>query len=535
MTVATRLSSLFFASPLYRLTLKRRTPKEVLGTPPDPWPGNSGTADILIRSSFAFGAPRPAAGEEVPWFMARDSASAAAALHGFSWLRDLRTLGSDAARSRARALTLGWIGTHGRWQPLPWRPEVLATRLCHWFANYGFLTAGADESSRAALLGSIGAQVLHLRRTIASAPPDHRLLEAVKGLLYAGVCLAGEERTLEAGLKLLDRELARQVLPDGGHIERCPSIHLDVLRHLVDLRGTLAAAHQEVPVALQSAIDRLSPMARTFRHGDGRLALFNGGNEEDDKDLSMVLAQSGARGKAISTAPHSGFHRLAAGRSLVIVDAGKAVPGADARAHAGTLSFEMSVGRDRMVVNCGYHGADEAEWRRALAATAAHSTVALGETSSSEILPEGGIGRRPHGIEASRREADGNIWLECSHDGYREPLGIVHHRHLYLSHDGNDFRGMDLLEGRPGPDFAARFHLHPLVQSSLVMSGTQVLLKLPGGSGWRFIAAGAKLGLEDSVYLGTRRTVRRCRQIVLSGRLKAAETTIKWAFHREAG
>ena len=33
-------------------------------------------------------------------------------LHGFTWLRDLRALGTDAARSRARALVSDFMDTH---------------------------------------------------------------------------------------------------------------------------------------------------------------------------------------------------------------------------------------------------------------------------------------------------------------------------------------------------------------------------------------------------------------------------------------
>ena len=35
-------------------------------------------------------------------------------------------------------------------------------------------------------------------------------------------------------LRLLERELPRQILPDGGHLERNPSSQLQALRHLID-------------------------------------------------------------------------------------------------------------------------------------------------------------------------------------------------------------------------------------------------------------------------------------------------------------
>jgi uncharacterized heparinase superfamily protein len=535
MTLGTRLRNLVFASPIYRLTLSGRPPKELLATPPDLWPGDTTRAEDLMAAPFLFGQP-PASGERVPWFMASTGEAARAELHGFSWLRDLRTLATEPARFRARSLISSWVEAQRRWDGLAWRPDVLGTRLAHWLSAYGFLTASGDEAFRGALLVSLGRQAKHLARVAAKADPDARILLAAKGLIYTGIALPSAEAYLDGGIKLLLRELERQVLPDGGHFQRSPTIQVEVLRLLVDLRAALTAAHREVPGALQGAIDRMSPMTRLFRHGDGRLALFNGGLEGDDRDLTTLLAQTGSRARASVSAPHSGFQRLAAGRTMLIADVGAPPPpAADAQAHAGTLSFELSVGKDRLVVNCGAAGDGDPAWRQALAGTAAHSTLSVNEANSSSTGPGGRRGRRPITVVADRREGEGAFWLETSHDGYRETFGLIHHRHLYLSDDGSDLRGLDRLEGQGNGSFALRFHLHPLVTSSEVQSGSQVLLRLPGGAGWKFLASGARLALEDSVYRGSGRSVRRCRQIVLSGAIEPGETIVKWAFKKEAG
>src|SRR3546814_17579257 len=64
-------------------------------------------------------------------------------------------------------------------------------------------------------------------------------------LVYGGACLASERPGLPAALRLLEAEIARQVLPDGGHAERSPVVQLEVLRHLVEMRAMLAAAKGE--------------------------------------------------------------------------------------------------------------------------------------------------------------------------------------------------------------------------------------------------------------------------------------------------
>ena len=156
-----------------------------------------------------------------------------------------------------------------------------------------------------------------------------------------------------------------QILPDGGHRSRSPSVQLDVLRDLVDIANRLRAGHIEMPGALQDAIERMAPMLRFFRHGDRRLALFNNSIEEDGVLVDLVLTRSETKGRAPAHAPDTGFQRLQAGHSLVLVDTGKPpAAGFDEAAHAGALSFEMSQGRERIIVNCGGYRGAKAELAR---------------------------------------------------------------------------------------------------------------------------------------------------------------------------
>ena len=152
-------------------------------------------------------------------------------------------------------------------------------------------------------------------------------------------------------------------------------------------------------------------------------------------------------------------------------------------------------------------------------------------------MPGRSPGRRVENVGCRRHDADGQTWLELSHDGYREPFGLIHRRRLYLGASGEDLRGEDRLEGAEAPAFAIRFHLHPQVKASLAQGGGAVLLQLPKGGGWRFRAAGAALAVEPSVYLGFDGQIRRSQQIVLAhdGGLAGEDgaVAVKWALRRE--
>ncbi|MCP5370569.1 MAG: heparinase II/III family protein [Hyphomicrobiales bacterium] len=530
------LRRFLYASPLYGLTLRGPVPGDLRPTE-TPWTGSTAIGARILQGAYAID------GREIPldsaWPRMADGDDAALA-HGFCWLADLRAIGSPNARARALSLIAGWIERHDSWDPLAWRLDILGERLSNWLVSGSFLTGGEDQAAAAGRLRrSAARQARHLRRCLRDLPANHRAFRALEGLIVAGVCLPGAEAGLAEGLKLLEREIRRQVLPDGGILERSPSLLLELLRRFIGLRAVLLAGQQEVPPWLQNAIDRMVPLLRALRLGDGRLALFNGGTESVSGVIDATLAQAHVRAKALDSAPHAGFQRLTAGKTLVIADTGAPPPaGADGAAHAGTLAFEMSVGRERLVVNCGNPGPANPPLAQALRATAAHSTLAVDDTNSSEILADGRLGRRPAAVQAERHEEDGKTWLSLSHDGYLRPFGLVHRRTLYLGAEGGDLRGEELLDSERGAGrgrtFALRFHLAPRVTASVVQDGSSVLLRPPTGAGWRFTADGGRIALEDSVYAGDPSQIRRCEQIVVSGFVDlSGRTKVRWALRRE--
>lgn len=522
-----------FRNPLYGLTLAGRVPSALSCVPNDPWPGDADAGGELLEGRYRFAGTLVEA-EEPPWSHAGTHPAWHAAINGFEWLRDLRAVGGDTARRHARALITSWLDRNHGWREESWTPDILGMRIATWIGLHDFYCSSADDAFRARVFESLARQARHLGRATPGTLAGVRLIAAVKGLVFAGVALPGAERGLVAGLRLLERELPRQVLPDGGQAERSPETHLHVLRHLIDMRAALRAAKAEMPEALQHAIDRMTPALRFFRHGDGALALFNGGQEGEGALVDAVLAQSDARGRPLKSMPHSGFERMLAGRTLVLMDVGRPPPpGLDARAHAGTLAFEMSVGRERLIVNCGSHPCPTGPWRSGLAATAAHSTVTVEETNSAEVLEGGGIGRRPGRVSCERVESDGATLVEAGHDGYQRGFRLAHRRRLYLADNGEDLRGEDVLEGPAGHAFTVRFHLHPSVQVSLIQNGTAALLRLPGGTGWRLRATGGRLGLAESVHLASGEDARRTSQITLSGTTHPDRTAVKWALRRE--
>ena len=522
------LATVYYGSALYHLSLWARPPQGLAITWARPWPGDTARGAELQAGEFRF------AGEVVrsqlpPWDATDTRPDFLAALHGFGWLGDLLAAPGGAFYN-AGEWTRHWLDQCDAWTATAWRADVLADRLTAWTEH--FAAIARDDEFRAKLLASYARQARHLNRVAGNAAPGLPRLAALRGLVIAWTALGNASRQHRALEKFVS-EADAQILPDGGHVERGGRAQMIAMRYLIEVRDALIAADIELPNGLTSAIDRAAPMLRFFRHGDNRFALFNGTNEDDSTRIEQMLNRTDAKGRAPVSAPYLGFQRLQAGRTLVIMDCGApSPPGMDADAHAGTLAFEMSHGKERLIVNCGaYHG-PSAEWRATTRATAAHSTLVVADHNSAQIWPEGGLGRRPNDVMCERAEDQGSQWVEASHDGYKAAYGLVHARQLFLSAEGDDLRGEDRLTGPAGQNFCLRFHVHPAVQVSLIQDGAAALLRLPSGIGWRLRAQGAVMSVAESVYLGGD-ALRKSRQLVLDGHVGSGGAIVKWALKRE--
>ena len=178
------------------------------------------------------------------------------------------------------------------------------------------------------------------------------------------------------------------------------------------------------------------------------------------------------------------------------------------------------------------------ELTEGLRTTAAHSTLVVGDSNSTAILPNGALGRGVVEVELARQETDNGSRMEASHDGYVRRFGLLHRRVVAMSHDGRDLRGEDMLlpagrrRSKGDTSFAVRFHLHPQVEVTPTADGQAAILRTPSGRLWQFRCKGGALTIEASVWIdGTGRAIP-SRQLVIAAETPAGGTNVSWLFHR---
>lgn len=492
--------------------------------------GDAERGAAIVQGRFALGG-KPLYLGESPWADDTLDEDRRAELHRFGWLGDLAAAGTEEARRAAEALIERWDEKFGTYTPVSWRSDVLAARIVNCLTHFPALFDPAEPTFHIRLLDCLARQIRHLRRVALTetSPPDR--IAVLKGLIYGECCVVAEPDRVSRACDMLVSEMESQILPDGSHVSRSPGRQFAVLETLVDIRAVLAAAGQEVPLALRHAIDRMAPMTRFFRLGDGGLACFHGGGRPAVARIDRMLARSDAHGRAPKRAHYAGFERIDAGELVILLDgAGPPEAPHDRDGHAGVMSFEMSVGPHPLFVNCGAGDDTARDWRQALRTTAAHSTVVVGDINCCELV-DGGIGRRPAEIDCDRGERDGSIWISSSHSGYEPKFGLTHRRRFYVNEADADLRGEDILVGSRDHPFAIRFHLHPDIAAALDESGTIATFALANGDRWR-MRIERPATIEDSVYWDEAAGIRPALQLVVRATTSDTATAVKWRLRR---
>lgn len=530
-----------------------RTPERLLIVPPDMRTSDATIANDIYAGYFVFGGRAVATGGRSPFTVEPPSEVWAEILYGFGWLRHLRAADTALARANARALVDEFLRTQA--PPSARRAVVCARRAMSLLSQSPLILERADHAFYHKVMRALGRDIRVLSQAMNDHPKSQTRLVAAVAAAYAGLSIEGFEGLARRASRALARELDLQILPDGGHVGRNPKVVLELLLDLLPLKQVYLARGIEPPKALLQAIDRIPPMLRLMRHGDGTLALFNGMGSTPVDHLTTLLFYDEARASPLQRGLVSGYERLEAKGALAIVDVGATPPPRfSAEAGAGALAFEFTIRGQRLIVNCGAPRSLADPVAQLVRATAAHSTLVLDDASCVVFLAdEGWVGRRLvarwlrrrlgpiilRGTGRMRVERPESLRLVAEHDGYASRFGLLHERRLALSPEGDALDGEDRLaaERDPGdetPRGDLRFHLHPGVRASLAQGGRVAMLVLPDGETWQFSAQGRALALEESVFLAATDGARKTEQIVLAFD-PGKESALGWRFERITG
>lgn len=411
-----------------------------------------------------------------------------------------------------------------------WHPYVLSIRIESWVRLHAMLLARGftEEDLRLRLLREgVERMTRVLLRNLEKGTMANHLLRNIKALVFAGLYLdtATGAQARRIGLKLLDRELAEQILDDGCHFERSPMYHVSVMNDVLDMAEAMLLCGSTVPDRLSAAAARMTEFLERMRHPDGEIPFFNDSTGSFFLRTAEVLARGRRLAAEMRDADHvardagdgadesnpervCGLLVAETPRAWLVMDGGLVGPDYQpGHAHCDTLSFELSLDGARFVTDTGVYHYRESPERSYSRSTAAHNTIEIDGAEQSEIWKSFRVGRRAKIRHCSTERRGGLRILRAAHDGYtRLQRGLLHERAMLLAEDW--LLVVDWLHGSGVHNFRSFLHFHPTV--TLHASGSAEFSAIREESRARVrLQEGAHAGIVETEYypaFGVKRT-----------------------------
>lgn len=360
-------------------------------------------------------------------------------LYNLHYFDDLLANGSDQRLDWHRLLIARWLSENPPAKGIGWEPYPTSLRLVNWCK---WLLAGNEPVG--GMLDSMAIQTRFLGKRLERHLLGNHLWANLKALMFGGIYFRGNEADgwRLRGLRMFRRELQEQILPDGGHFERSPmyqAVLLEDLLDLIQLDLIFPGVFPKDDVAVwRETSTRMLYWLEAMTHPDGDISFFNDAAFGIAPQIDTLLAYSSSVGlgsgprlhNEVTNLDSSGYLRLERGSAVALIDAAAIGPDyLPGHAHADTLSFELSIGDSRVLVNGGTSTYESNAQRRYERGTAMHNTVMVDGLDSSEVWGAFRVARRARVRAGSVREFDGEVEFYASHDGYRRlGGGVMHHR-----------------------------------------------------------------------------------------------------------
>lgn len=415
-------------------------------------------------------------------------------LYNLHYFDDLTAVNAEQRVEWHRGLIQRWIDENLAGKGNGWEPYPTSLRVVNWIK-----WALAENNLKDDWLHSLAVQIRFLSLNLETHLLGNHLFANAKALLFAGLFFdgVGAEGWYQKGLGMLERELPEQVLEDGGNFELSTMYHLIFLEDLLDLVNIHRAYGCDLPNGVE---ERIKPMMRwldTMCHPDGEISFFNDAAlgitppvSELKSYLDRIAEFSGSNEFSLASKPpvnhanlvdlpDSGYSRVEMKDAVALID--RAAVGPDylpGHAHADTLSFELSLFGQRVVVNSGTSVYGAGEQRQLEKGTAAHSTVVIDGENSSEVWGGFRVARRARVFGREQSKVDGIVQLLGCHDGYKRLSGNPVHSREWLFEEGT-LSIHDKITGKGEHEVISVLPLHPDIKV-VSIAGKKALLDAAG-------------------------------------------------------
>jgi uncharacterized heparinase superfamily protein len=393
---------------------------------------------------------------------------------------------------KQKNIITNWISENPFGKGTGWEQYPTSLRIINWIKWHSKTNALTDSA-----IISLWNQI----RWLASRPEFHllgnHLFVNAKALLF-GCAIFGldeESKIYRKALKILNNELDEQFLKDGAHFELSPMYHSLAMEDLLDIYQLASALPSSFPK--QKVLDKYKlgmNWLSYMKYDNQEFAHFNdcaNGIALKYNDLKNYAEAIGLQYELDSKPDfihfsESGFVIFKNEDFHLITDIGKVGPDyLPGHAHADTLSFELAIQGQRLIVNSGTSEYGLSNERLRQRSTSAHSTIEVDHANSSEVWSGFRVARRALVRVIEKRLDIDSVAFSAEHDGYKRLTNKPIHKRYWHMCKGQ-IEVTDEVSGN-GNKIDLRYYIHPDVE--VIKYKDELFLKCSSGFQVEFLSS----------------------------------------------
>ena len=346
-------------------------------------------------------------------------------------------------------------------------------------------------------------------------------MKIISVILARGGSKGIPDKNIIDSIEVIKKQLFEHIDTNGFHKSYNPVVQAEYINNLIEIKNILLFFKINVFEEINFQIANMTSVLNSLFHKDTTLALFNGSHNIFNKDILTLIKQKKDIKEKKLFFIKNGLAVYSDREKKIFFDVVKPTNNyINNKLHSGTLSFEFSAKKEKIITNCGSFCKVYAQKPSYLRFSAAHSTIILNNTKISELDTNKSYIRIPRKIKYEYIQDNDKLIMVCSHDGYRENYKKIVKRKLIISKKENFLRGQDTITpiklNSKKILYNIRFHLMPHCQTQLTNSKKKVIIKTKDLNTWVFESNNI-LSIEESVYIDEDDKIKQNKQIVISG------------------
>ena len=450
--------------------------------------------------------------------------------HSFNWLNIAKQIGGAESIIISRNHIFNWQKKSYGFTTFIWNNEIIAKRLINLIYYYEFYALSANLKEKNKLLKLIAKNYFVLNFIISSKKiVNDQSIEIQKSLLLFRLIFNFDSRKIITSIK---QHILKNVNKNGVHVSMNPCYHAEYINNLYEIKNILLFFKKQLPEEIEFQILNMTSSLIKFFHKDNSIALFNGSNNANFNKIKKISELSkDIKAKNLQNI-NDGIAIYENNNYKILFDVAKpSVKLISQHLHAGTLSFELSSNKEKIITNCGSiekRGVKKLDYLRF---SAAHSTIVLNNTNICELGDKKSYKRVPENVLFSHSNNNEFLIWNGTHDGYKKNFQKLISRKLFINKNDFIIMGEDSIISTKISNknvlYDIRFHLTSECKASLTRGKTSILIVTKLNNSFIFESE-SNLSLNESVYVYDGKKIEKTTQIVISGFTNSFKKTIKW-------